>query len=195
MRTRRGFTLVELMVVVAIVGVLAALAIVGFQRYSAASGSGEAISMLNNLRMAQESFRAENLRYQNCTAAAGTIALGDYYPLAPAAVTKQKFMWGAADVTVGTLGCFNQMGFRASGAVRYTYAATAGGPGGVLGGVAGRTANNVGPAPALNPTPSRDPFYVAAAVGNLRGPANDGASSFVWVSSQSTEAYVGADSD
>jgi type IV pilus assembly protein PilA len=184
------------MVVVAIIGVLAALAIVGFQRYSAASGSGEAISMLNNLRMAQEAFRAENLRYNNCTAAAGTIVGGDYYPRDPTgALTNQKVMWGPADTTVGVLGCFNAMGFRAGGAVRYNFAVTAGGPGGALGGVAGRTANNVGPAPALNPTPARDPYYVAAAVANLRGAAGDNTKSFVWISSQSTEAFIGSDSD
>jgi type IV pilus assembly protein PilA len=198
-RARRGFTLVELMVVVAIVGVLAALAIVGFQRYSTSSRSGEAISMLNSLRMAQESFRAENLRYNNC-AGAGTISMANYYPMAPAGLVDAKKMWGAPDAAgPNPLPCFNAMGFRASGAVRYSYAVTAGAPGATLGAIDGTSPstaspNHVGPNPTLT-APVRDPWFVGAAIANLRGPANDGVYSFVWISSQSTEAYVRADSD
>lgn len=189
------------MVVVAIIGVLAALAIVGFRRYSASSRSGEALSMLNNLRMAQESFRAENLRYNGsiaadgCNATPGSIAGADYYPRNPTGtLSPAKVGWGAADVTAGVLGCFNRMGFRAAGAVRYNYATAAGPPGGVLGAVAGRTANNIGAPPGLT-APVRDPWYIATAVANLSGNNNDGRTSFVWVSSQSTEAFVGSESD
>jgi type IV pilus assembly protein PilA len=51
MRLRRGggFTLVELMIVVAIIGVLAAVAIPGFQRYLAKSRASEAAPLLRQI--------------------------------------------------------------------------------------------------------------------------------------------------
>jgi type IV pilus assembly protein PilA len=51
-RARRGFSLVELMTVVAIVGVLAALASYGVRKYTAAAKSVEAVSMVGNIAMA-----------------------------------------------------------------------------------------------------------------------------------------------
>ncbi len=62
-RSLRGFTLTELMVVVVIVGVLATIGISMFRKHVYSSRSVEALAMIQSIRAAQESWRAENLTY------------------------------------------------------------------------------------------------------------------------------------
>jgi type IV pilus assembly protein PilA len=59
----RGFTLIELMIVVAIIGVLAALAIPNFMRFQARSKQAEAKSNLKGLYTAENTYFAENSVY------------------------------------------------------------------------------------------------------------------------------------
>lgn len=66
-RAVRGFTLTELMIVVALVGVLATVGIASFRKHVAASKTTEAASVVQAIRAAEESFRAENQVYLNVT--------------------------------------------------------------------------------------------------------------------------------
>jgi type IV pilus assembly protein PilA len=67
----RGFTLIELMIVVAIIGILAAIAIPNFIKFQARSKQSEAKSNLKGLFTAQKSFFQEKDRYSAVAGAIG----------------------------------------------------------------------------------------------------------------------------
>ena len=62
---QRGLTLIELLVVIVIVGILAAVAIPSYTGYLQRSRRADAKVALEQLRAAQEMFRAERVRYVN----------------------------------------------------------------------------------------------------------------------------------
>lgn len=70
-RRQGGFTLVELMAVVTITGVLAALAVVAFRRRLQASRGAEAVSVMKAIGNAEEMYKAENHIYLNVSTAGG----------------------------------------------------------------------------------------------------------------------------
>ncbi len=62
-KDEKGFTLIELMIVVAILGILAAIAIPNFMRFQAKSRQSESKTNLGSIGTAVESWRAENGTY------------------------------------------------------------------------------------------------------------------------------------
>jgi type IV pilus assembly protein PilA len=63
---QKGFTLIELMIVVAIIGILAALAIPNFIKFQARSKQSEAKANLKGLFTAERSFYQEHDTYSSC---------------------------------------------------------------------------------------------------------------------------------
>ena len=63
MRRTRGFTLIELMIVVAVVAILASIAIPSYQDQVRKSRRADALRVIGEIRMAQERWRADQPSY------------------------------------------------------------------------------------------------------------------------------------
>ncbi len=63
LRSQQGFTLIELMIVVAIIGILAAIAIPNFLRYQAQARQAEARTNLSGIFVSETSYYGEQSRY------------------------------------------------------------------------------------------------------------------------------------
>ncbi|HEY8041053.1 MAG TPA: prepilin-type N-terminal cleavage/methylation domain-containing protein [Polyangiaceae bacterium] len=88
-RRTRGFTLIEAMIVVVVVGVLALLAVVAYRRWVQSSYVAEAQDMVSNIRTAEEGFYAENGGYLDVS---GCLGINCTYPLQKPGSSKTA--WG-----------------------------------------------------------------------------------------------------
>jgi len=70
-KTEKGFTLIELMIVVAIIGILAAIAIPQFANYRMKAFNAAAVSDLHTARMAEESLYTDYQEYGGSVAGTG----------------------------------------------------------------------------------------------------------------------------
>lgn len=86
MRQRLGFTLIELLIVVAIVAIIAAIAIPSYADYVRKGRRADALRGLQEIRMAQERYRADRPRYGTLAEIGNPVAANPYYAFAVAKV-------------------------------------------------------------------------------------------------------------
>ena len=85
MRFKQGFTLIELMITVAIIAILAAIAVPNYTDYVTRSKFTEAHGMLGDLRVKMEQYYMDNRRYSTTTGG-GTCGIpGGNAPTVPGA--------------------------------------------------------------------------------------------------------------
>lgn len=178
-RRRSGFSLVELLTVVVIIGVLSAIAIPTFMGYVFKSRTGEATQFLGTIKLREEAFRAEFGMYCNTAQASGA-ACTTQAPDVTGFNTTTNFVPDAASVGTDpralptTHTPWNELGARPAGQVRFSYAVAAGVP-------------STAPAGLGWTDATRDFWFVAQAVGDLDGDGTQvtfeaySASSSVWI--------------
>ena len=156
----RGFTLIELSIVVVVVAILGVLAIIGYRHYTAAARSAEAKQVTSGIRAAQEAFKTEKGVY-----AAVSNDDTSFYPAA--APGQFVTAWGVACTNCASAdpNAWQQLAVHPDSPVMFGYATVAN-IGGVGGGVSPMTMAAMGPAPALAAT---DPFYLTVAWGDTDG--------------------------
>jgi prepilin-type N-terminal cleavage/methylation domain-containing protein len=163
-----GFTLIELMVVVVIMGVLAALATYGVRKYVLEAKKAEATNMLTQIRAAEEAYRDETFQY---------LGLDTFVWHPVDAPGGAKYGWDFADTAMRTE-VFDPLGVMPNGLVEYSYAVVAGAAGGSLPLIPTERDFDF-------PTPT-GPFYIAMAKADLD---NDGRFTYAIVHSDTSAIH------
>lgn len=186
-RSTRGFTLVELLVVVAMIGVLAALAIVGYRKYVASAGTSEAMAMIQHIRHGETQHQKDAYQYLGCSGcgaagcAQGGGSLTAYYPMATP--NDKKYAW--VQPGHGDYECWRLLNVPTDGAVRFGYAVVAGGPGDTV----------VQPSGFKSLTPLQQPaeqWFVVQAAGDRN---SNGVFALLAATSWTNEIYIEEDTE
>lgn len=170
----RGITLVELMIVVAIVGILSVIAIVGWRKLTNASHVAEATQMVGGIRAAQDRYKSEVGHFAHVSANLGFSQGTHHDALYPHCTTSParepgnfKVAWGAAcNATCCSLGSnptWQSLQMTVDAPVYYGYSTISGGT---------STAPPTIPIGNTNlswPNPLPGEWYVATGVGDVDG--------------------------
>ena len=114
-KSSKGFTLIELMIVVAIIGILAAIAIPNFLRYQLRSKFSELKTNVEAIYKSEESLRSSE-RVLCATAMTGLYSAFNQTPAG--AATPAKIVWASTDLVAAS-----QLDWQVQGATYGVYAA------------------------------------------------------------------------
>ena len=109
MKTQKGFTLVELMIVVAIIGILASIAVPAYGNYVRRGKIAEATTNLSSLRVNMEQYYQDNRTYLNgaaCGVAMPTAPAVQYFTITCVAPTANTFTITATGTAAGGMASF-----------------------------------------------------------------------------------------
>ncbi len=148
-----AYTLIELMITVAIIGILSAIAIPVFSSYMNKSRAQEAIQFLGTIKLRQESYRSEFGEYCDVN----NINPGTF---ASPVTGTDAVNWGSPG------GGWQQLGAHPDGPVRFSFETRAGPPGGSLPST-NSWVNTVGSGWGNWGIDTADFWYVAEAAGDL----------------------------
>lgn len=120
-RTHRGFTLLELMVVVAIIGIVASIAVPSFLRYQLRARFAELRTNVNAIHKGQEALRQSERMACTSAATGQYVAFGSI----PASATpgSTRILWSAADYAAA-----GAIGWSVEGGTYAVYAGVTGAP-------------------------------------------------------------------
>jgi prepilin-type N-terminal cleavage/methylation domain-containing protein len=173
----RGITLVELMIVVAIMSVLAGLGVYGVKRYIESAKSHEATNMIKAIKEAQETYRGETDRYLPVSS-----SLTDYYPSRPP--WPAKIQWGGDEMPK----TWKLLNVYPDGPTYFSYASTAG----TADSDPAQPFGDVPLAPTVDWPATTDHWYVVKAIADLDG---DGEKSAFVGSSFTSEIWIKNEGD
>jgi prepilin-type N-terminal cleavage/methylation domain-containing protein len=163
---KRGFTLVEVMIVVAIIAVLSTLAVYAVSGYIRSAKMSEAPEMIQSIKAAQESYKDETFTYLDVSE-----SLDALYPIKRNALGDKKAPWGGDDGDISKN--WKALGVSTGTPLAFGYSSVAG-TGGSL-----PSDTDVDLQATLNyPASPSGPWYIVKALGNI-DTSNDEFSVFI----------------